>query len=105
MKRILQYGLMGAGFTFGAVAFIYGTLTYFIRSVGPNNTIYDGIGRQLDIAPLLVRFVYMNDTLWPGVYWAVFDWVLFFGLLGLASLMFNLSTKYENIVTDGDNEK
>lgn len=105
MKRMPQYGFMGASFIFGAVAFIYGALSYFFRSVGPNNTVFDGLGRQLDIAPLLVRFLYMNDTLWPGFYWAVFDWILFFGLLGLAYLMINLSTKYETDMTDGDDEK
>lgn len=87
---------MGVGFIFGAVALIFGILSYFVRSVGPNNTIYDGLGRQLDVAPFLVRFLYLNDTMWPGFFWAVFDWVFFFGLFGLAYLMFNLSSNFED---------
>ncbi len=105
MKRVQKYAFRGASFTFGIVALIYGALSYFFRSVGPNNTVFDGLGRQLDIAPFLVRLLYMNDTLWPGFYWAVFDWAFFFGLLGLAYLVFNLSAKYENEMIAGDDEK
>lgn len=95
MKKILQYASICVGLIFGAGALIFGFLSSFVRSVGTDNTIYDGLGRQLDIAPLLVRFLHVNDTMWPGFLWSVFDWILFFGLFGLAYLMFNLSSKFE----------
>ena len=102
MKKILQHCSMGIGFIFGAVALIFGILSYFVRTVGPDNIIYDGLGRQLEVVPILIRFLYLNDTMWPGFFWTVFDWVLFFGLFGLAYLMFNLSSKFEKRIRSNE---
>ena len=96
MKKLLEYGCVAMAGIFGLCALIFPILSQFVRSIGPDKTIYDGFGRPLEIAPSSVRFLYVNDTMWPGLFWAVFDGIFSFGILVLIYLMLKLSSKFED---------
>ncbi len=65
----LFVGILGAGF-----------MAYFVTGPGPS----DGLGRPLTESPLLVRFLFGQDRLWPGYLWFIVDLVVFWGGLGLS---------------------
>ena len=97
MKKLFYYLLTGLAILLWAGAFIFGFLSYFVRSSGTDNIILDGLGRQLELTPMIVKFLYVSDTMWPGWGWAIFDWLMFFGLIGIAYLLYNFATKLDPI--------
>ncbi len=85
MNRVLQL--------FAVIIFISvliaGFLAYFVR---PDPAI-DGLGRELELAPTIVRFFLLRDSLWAGWSWYALDMIWFFGGICLAGALFLLSIK------------
>lgn len=79
--------LFGAGAAIaGLAAMFHGCEVYLTRTVTPMaQSVADGYNRAIWPAPFGVRLLYdLGDGLWPGAGWALFDWVVFFGLVAIA---------------------
>lgn len=77
------------------ILLICGFLAYFATSFDKiSKTWFDGLGRTLEPAPFLIRFIYMDD-LWPGLKWFIFDIFIFWGAVLLGYSLINLSRRLE----------
>jgi hypothetical protein len=92
MKKIIGKIMFGVGFLIGASLLIAGFLAYFITQ-SRNGVIIDGLGRSLLESPLLLRLIFGQDRLWPGLGWFMVDMVIFWGGVGLIYLLFTSGAK------------
>lgn len=76
-------------------ALILGFLATFIRTAGPGNLIYDGLGRTLHITPMIVRIFTSTDSMWAGWTWAVVDWGVTLALIVLGYILFRIAGSFE----------
>jgi hypothetical protein len=89
----LLYGLVIAEVVVGLVL---GFLAYFVRSFDRATGVYfDGLGRQLELTPFIVRFVFGTDSLWPGWGYFALDMVVFWGAVGVGYALVGLASKLE----------
>lgn len=89
----LLYGVIIAG---AVVGLVLGFLAYYVRSFNQaTGTYFDGLGRQLDLAPFFIRFVFWNDSLWAGWGYFTIDMVVFWGGIGVGSAIAGLASKFE----------
>ncbi len=89
----LLYGVVIAEVVIGLVL---GFLAYFVRSFDRvTGVVIDGLGRQLELAPFVARFVFGTDSLWAGWGYFVLDMVVFWGGVGVASVLVGLASKLE----------
>ena len=84
MKAIftkLVYGLLAAGVLIGVVI---GFLAYYIRSFDRGvGAYFDGLGRQLEPTPFIVRIIFGADSLWAGWGYFLLDFVIFWIAVGV----------------------
>jgi hypothetical protein len=74
----------------GLGVFVAGFLAYF--TVSKESTYWvDGLGRPLDTAPWLARFVFGADKEWAGWAWLFIDLLWFWGGIGLAVFLGSLA--------------
>lgn len=75
-------GLLLSAIWFGAAGLAYGGAAYLARSGDPEmGPAFDGLGRQLHETPRLVRWIFGQESTWPGPIWFVADIVIFWTLV------------------------
>ena len=75
---------------------IAGVLAYFVRSFHqPTRVWFDGLGRRLEDAPFIARFVFGAESQWAGWGYFAFDFVVFWGGVALAYGLLTLAGKLE----------
>ncbi|MBF6570854.1 MAG: hypothetical protein IVW54_18460 [Candidatus Binataceae bacterium] len=77
---------------------VLGFLAYFVRSFNqPTHVWFDGLGRRLENAPFIARFIFGADSQWAGWGYFVLDMAVFWGgvaiAYGLAALAAKLDKK------------
>lgn len=90
----LVVGWLGVALLLGVL--VAGAVAYFVRAVDPATGItFDGFGRELSVAPLLVRLILGQQYLWAGWLWCFVDAAIFWGGIvagiGLAGWGFSAS--------------
>ncbi|MBI4472469.1 MAG: hypothetical protein HY646_07355 [Acidobacteria bacterium] len=90
----LLYGVVVAEVIIGLAL---GFAAYFVRSFDRQTGLYfDGLGRQLYLAPFLARFVFGADSLWPGWVFFLVDIAVFWGGIGIGYVLVNLAARLES---------
>jgi len=75
---------------------IAGVLAYFVRSFHqPTGAWFDGLGRRLEEAPFIARFVFGAESQWAGWGYFALDFVVFGGGVALAYGLLTLAGKLE----------
>jgi hypothetical protein len=75
---------------------IAGVLAYFVRSFHqPTGVWFDGLGRRLEEAPFIARFVFGAESQWAGWGYFALDFVVFWGGVALAYGLLTLAGKLE----------
>ncbi len=96
MSKLISKLLYGVVIVEVIVGLVLGFLAYFVRSFDRAAGVYfDGLGRQLELAPSIVRFVFRADTLWPGWGYFALDFVVFWGGVGIGYALVGLASKLE----------
>ena len=94
MKKFLSICVWCVAGLLSISAFVMVFLGYFVSKT-QNNIVTDGLGRTLEKMPIWANFLPLsaNSHLWPGLGWAVFDFVTFWTLLGISYLLIELASK------------
>jgi hypothetical protein len=96
LNKFIAKLLYGVVIVEAIAGFILGFLAYFVRSLDSNTGLYfDGLGRQLQLAPFVARFVLGTDSLWPGWLFFTLDLVVFWGGMGIGYVLITLASKLE----------
>jgi hypothetical protein len=75
---------------------VLGFLAYFVRSFDKTTgTWSDGLGRKLEAAPLVARFIFGTDGLWAGWGYFALEFIAFWGGIGVAIALAKLAAKLE----------
>ena len=89
MRKISTY--LGIGII--GILLVCGFIAYFITKIDIHTReIYDGFGRILTESPVLIRFIFGQDRLWPGWGWFIGDMVIFWGGIGIAMMLINIGS-------------
>ena len=91
MKRLVSWCLSGLAVIAGISVLLTGFLAYFVRTFNEvTRQFFDGLGRSLEPAPFIYRFLIGTDSLWAGWLWFALDFVWFWAGLALAYGLFRL---------------
>ena len=86
MKTILRKILVPVGVIWFIGLLIAGFMAYLVNSVGPGG-LYDGLGRRLTEAPVLMRIFFGQERMWAGWFWFAVDMLVFWGSVALALIL------------------
>jgi hypothetical protein len=93
MNRVLSFLFLVLGGALVLAIIGVAFMAYFMISAGENGTFYDGLGRQLYEAPLLIKMLW-REYQYPGFKWAVIDLVGFWIGILIAAGCFRLSAAF-----------
>ena len=84
-RRVVRKVAIAAMLAFAIFPLWYAFLACFCFDIDTNTgVICDGLGRELKAAPVLMRIVFDVRQMWPGIWWQIFDLIVFFGCYLLA---------------------
>jgi len=96
MNKQISKLLYGVVIAEAIVGLVLGFMAYFVRSFDRVTGVYfDGIGRQLELTPLIARFVFGADSLWAGWGYFALDMVVFWSAIGVGAGLVTLASKLE----------
>ena len=94
MTGVLAKLLYGLVFCEALAGLALGLLAYSVRSFDKDTgTWSDGLGRKLETAPLVARFIFGTDSLWAGWGYFVAEYVALWGGIGVAITLLHVAAK------------
>ncbi len=80
---------------------VCGIMAYMVNVYDQDTgQLYDGLGRPLEVTPILAHLILGEDSLWAGWLWFGIDFVLFWGTAGLAYALFSLGKSIQKKCRD-----